>query len=65
MRYAQIVMGPAGSGKSTYCSTLAAHGQVGMCIKFIHFLSSEKNLAQCWKNKCFQNDLILIFAEKN
>ena len=28
MRYAQIVMGPAGSGKSTYCSTLAAHGQV-------------------------------------
>ncbi|XP_023333678.1 GPN-loop GTPase 3-like [Eurytemora carolleeae] len=27
MRYAQIVMGPAGSGKSTYCSTLAAHGQ--------------------------------------
>ena len=37
MRYAQIVMGPAGSGKSTYCSTLAAHGQVVMCIKFIHF----------------------------
>lgn len=28
MRYAQIVMGPAGSGKSTYCSVLAAHGQV-------------------------------------
>merc|ERR1719334_3094819 len=27
MRYAQIVMGPAGSGKSTYCSALAAHGQ--------------------------------------
>jgi len=27
MRYAQIVMGPAGSGKSTYCSTLAAHAQ--------------------------------------
>ena len=46
MRYAQIVMGPAGSGKSTYCSTLAAHGQV--CIKMcasrwlvfgLHFLS--------------------------
>lgn len=27
MRYAQIVMGPAGSGKSTYCSTYAAHGE--------------------------------------
>jgi len=25
MRYCQIVMGPAGSGKSTYCSALAAH----------------------------------------
>ena len=28
MRYAQIVMGPAGSGKSTYCSALTAHAQV-------------------------------------
>lgn len=28
MRYAQLVMGPAGSGKSTYCSTLAKHGQI-------------------------------------
>jgi GTPase SAR1 family protein len=27
MRYAQMVMGPAGSGKSTYCTALAAHGQ--------------------------------------
>jgi GTPase SAR1 family protein len=25
MRYCQIVMGPAGSGKSTYCSALAVH----------------------------------------
>jgi len=25
MRYAQLVCGPAGSGKSTYCSALAAH----------------------------------------
>ncbi|CAN7991761.1 unnamed protein product [Ixodes hexagonus] len=25
MRYAQLVMGPAGSGKSTYCSTIAKH----------------------------------------
>eukprot|EP00053_Salpingoeca_punica_P006988 m.64794 g.64794 ORF g.64794 m.64794 type:complete len:272 (+) comp13949_c0_seq2:76-891(+) len=25
MRYAQLVMGPAGSGKSTYCSALARH----------------------------------------
>lgn len=26
MRYAQFVIGPAGSGKSTYCSALAQHG---------------------------------------
>jgi GPN-loop GTPase len=25
MRYAQLVMGPAGSGKSTYCSTIQRH----------------------------------------
>lgn len=28
MRYAQLVMGPAGSGKSTYCSTIAKHCEV-------------------------------------
>jgi hypothetical protein len=28
MRYAQLVMGPAGSGKSTYCAAVAAHAQV-------------------------------------
>ena len=27
MRYAQLVMGPAGSGKSTYCSTLVQHAE--------------------------------------
>ncbi|XP_028680730.2 GPN-loop GTPase 3 [Erpetoichthys calabaricus] len=27
-RYAQLVMGPAGSGKSTYCSTLVQHCEV-------------------------------------
>lgn len=27
MKYAQIVVGPAGSGKSTYCSTIVAHGE--------------------------------------
>lgn len=25
MRYAQLVMGPAGSGKSTYCAALQRH----------------------------------------
>ena len=25
MRYAQLVVGPAGSGKSTYCSTIVRH----------------------------------------
>jgi len=28
MRYAQLVMGPAGSGKSTFCSTMAKHAEV-------------------------------------
>lgn len=28
MRYAQLVMGPAGSGKSTYCNTIAKHCEV-------------------------------------
>lgn len=27
MKYAQIVVGPAGSGKSTYCSSLVKHGE--------------------------------------
>lgn len=27
MRYAQLVMGPAGSGKSTYCSNMVRHGE--------------------------------------
>ncbi|XP_014672319.1 PREDICTED: GPN-loop GTPase 3-like isoform X2 [Priapulus caudatus] len=27
MRYAQLVIGPAGSGKSTYCSTIQKHGE--------------------------------------
>lgn len=27
MRYAQLVIGPAGSGKSTYCSAIAQYGQ--------------------------------------
>ena len=29
MRYAQFVMGPAGSGKSTYCSTIQQHAADG------------------------------------
>jgi hypothetical protein len=32
MRYAQLVMGPAGSGKSTYCAAVAAHAQVSRII---------------------------------
>ena len=27
MRYAQIVCGPAGSGKSTYCAAVATHAR--------------------------------------
>ncbi|CAF2472210.1 unnamed protein product [Rotaria sp. Silwood2] len=27
-RYAQLVLGPAGSGKSTYCSSMVKHGEV-------------------------------------
>lgn len=32
MRYAQLVMGPAGSGKSTFCSTMAKHAEVSQRI---------------------------------
>lgn len=28
MRYAQLVMGPAGSGKSTFCSVVARHAEI-------------------------------------
>ena len=27
-RYAQLVMGPAGSGKSTYCSVIQKHAEI-------------------------------------
>ena len=32
MRYAQLVMGPAGSGKSTFCATMAKHAEVSKRI---------------------------------
>lgn len=37
MRYAQLVVGPAGSGKSTYCAALVKHGEaVGRTIKVVN-----------------------------
>uniref|UniRef100_L7M860 GPN-loop GTPase 3 n=1 Tax=Rhipicephalus pulchellus TaxID=72859 RepID=L7M860_RHIPC len=37
MRYAQLVMGPAGSGKSTYCSTIAKHCEaVGRTVHVVN-----------------------------
>lgn len=37
MRYAQLVMGPAGSGKSTYCSTIAKHCEaVGRAVQVVN-----------------------------
>lgn len=37
MRYAQLVMGPAGSGKSTYCSTIAKHCEaVGRSVHVVN-----------------------------
>lgn len=37
MRHAQLVIGPAGSGKSTYCSALVKHGEaVGRTFKVIN-----------------------------
>lgn len=37
MRFAQLVMGPAGSGKSTYCAAMAEHAETeNKCIKVIN-----------------------------
>uniref|UniRef100_A0A1E1XCX4 GPN-loop GTPase 3 n=1 Tax=Amblyomma aureolatum TaxID=187763 RepID=A0A1E1XCX4_9ACAR len=37
MRYAQLVMGPAGSGKSTYCSTIAKHCEaIGRVVHIVN-----------------------------
>ncbi|CAN8001028.1 unnamed protein product [Ixodes pacificus] len=37
MRYAQLVMGPAGSGKSTYCSTIAKHCEaIGRTVHIVN-----------------------------
>jgi len=37
MRYAQLVVGPAGSGKSTYCAALVRHGDAtGRSIKVVN-----------------------------
>lgn len=39
MRYAQLVMGPAGSGKSTYCSNMVRHAEVEQ--KVIHVVNLD------------------------
>jgi len=39
MRYAQLVMGPAGSGKSTYCAAVTAHAQD--CKRTIHVVNLD------------------------
>ena len=39
MRYGQIVMGPAGSGKSTYCSTLVKHAE--NCKRRVHVINLD------------------------
>lgn len=37
MKYAQIVVGPAGSGKSTYCAAMAKHGEaIGRKISIVN-----------------------------
>lgn len=37
MRYAQLVMGPAGSGKSTYCSTISKHCEtIGRVVQVVN-----------------------------
>ncbi|KAL4609588.1 GPN-loop GTPase 3 [Arapaima gigas] len=36
-RYAQLVMGPAGSGKSTYCSTMTQHAEtIGRSVQVVN-----------------------------
>lgn len=50
-RYAQIVMGPAGSGKSTYCRIMQQHaGLLGKTIKIV-------NLDPAAEVLCYDPDL--------
>lgn len=39
MRFCQVVIGPAGSGKSTYCSAMVKHGEV--CGRKIHVINLD------------------------
>lgn len=44
MRYGQIVLGPAGSGKSTYCSAIAKHGEASKRnIKIVNLDPAAEN----------------------
>lgn len=44
MRYAQFVMGPAGSGKSTYCSTIQRHAaDQGRIIEIVNLDPAAEN----------------------
>ncbi|PKI58014.1 hypothetical protein CRG98_021594 [Punica granatum] len=44
MGYAQLVIGPAGSGKSTYCSSLYQHCQtIGRNIHIINLDPAAEN----------------------
>jgi hypothetical protein len=37
MKFAQLIIGPAGSGKSTYCDTMQQHGKA--CRRMMHAMN--------------------------
>jgi hypothetical protein len=46
MKFAQLVIGPAGSGKSTYCDTIQQHGRA--CRRMMHAMNLGAATARCW-----------------
>ena len=65
MRYAQIVCGPAGSGKSTYCAAVATHARdAGRSVTVVNldpaaeFFRNHSRISPCQ----FMKNLITFYA---
>ena len=59
MRYAQLVVGPAGSGKSTYCAALVRHGEAtGRQIKVVNLDPAAEHFD--YEPLCDIRDLISV-----
>ncbi|KAB7504497.1 GPN-loop GTPase 3 [Armadillidium nasatum] len=59
MRFAQLVVGPAGSGKSTYCATLQTHGED--CKRVINVINLDPAAEQFqYKALADMRDLVQV-----